>query len=484
MYKVSSRAIGVLGFRPFSHFLKTFANHITEFCDRCGENRFDLLMKYCVNPKIELCLDCLIHAKLFALLINSAFTSLGIENTAPFFEKALYRRTLKNAIRGIARFGVKRPFVTGAPVAVVWNFTNQCNLKCSHCYADSSNSPSDSELSTKECHEVVDKLVEADVAALNFGGGEPLLRKDFFEVANYANQQKLYLTLSTNGTLLTRENVMKLIDAGVVSVNISLDGATPETHERIRNVKGCFDLAVKGIRNAVKYGKFTDVIVNTTLTKFTMNEIPRTYEFVKDLGANRFYVSRILPTGRGKDFMKYDVTPREKIEVLNFLYEKFRGAVKGKKEIVALTRGMTYYSKVCYERSCGTILPACEILTGFEKTHSDNFGNHLSNVTAGIGEFLSGCATGLFYCGLSPEGDVLPCAPATSLKLGNLLNDNLEDIWLNHPLLNNIRKRNKINGKCSKCNAKDYCGGCRLTSFGTTGDWLASDPTCPFEQKH
>lgn len=476
------RQTELLGVAPFSHLTKAFASHITAYCSRCDANRLDLLMEYYANPKFKLCMDCLLHARIFVFLADSIFSNLRLEKdrVMAFFEKPLYRKTVKNLIKRVAKFGITKPFIAGTPIAVVWNFTHQCNLRCSHCYVDAENSLGNSELSTKDCCKVIDKLVEADVAELNFTGGEPLVRKDFFEVTRYASEQQLNVTLASNGIQLTKENVLKLKKIGVTSINISLDGVSPKNHERIRNAEGSFDLAVKEIENSVKYGNFSEVIVNTTLTKFTIQEIPKIYEFVKKLGATKYYVSRILPVGRGKGFSKYDGSPKEKIKVLRFLYEKFKGSIDSNNEIPALARGMTYYSKVCYEESRGKLFPVCEILTGFEKTHLQNFGNNLPNVITTISEFFTGCAAGLFYCGLSPEGEVLPCAPATNMKLGNLLENSLEDIWSHHPIFKQLRKRNKIRGKCSSCSVKSLCGGCRLTSFGTTGDWLASDPSCPF----
>jgi len=427
-------------------------------------------------------MDCLLHAKIFVLMINSIFPSLRLEKgrVKSFFKETRYRRATKNIIKGIAKFGITKPQIAGAPIAVVWNFTNQCILKCSHCYTSAPNFSNEPELSTKDCFKIIDKLVEVDVVELNFSGGEPLVREDFFEVARYAREQELHVTLASNGILLTKECVLKLDKIGVSSVNISLDGSLPETHERIRNFEGCFDLAIRGIKNSIKYGNFSEVIVNTTLTKFTLDEIPRIYELVRSLGVEKYYVSRILPTGRGRDFSRFDVSPEDKIKTLTFMYEKLNDSINGNGEIPTLARGMTYFSRVCHEMSNGSFFPVCEILTGFEKPHLQTFGNNLPYLITQLGEFFSGCATGLYYCGLSPEGDVLPCAPASKLKMGNLLKNNLEDIWLNHPIFKILRRRNKIKGKCSYCSASAYCGGCRLTSFGTTGDWLESDPSCPF----
>ena len=466
--------------KPFSSLLKIFAKHMTAYCKRCKKERSDLLFDYYKNRETELCNDCLIHAKIFVFLVDSFFSSLKIEREKiPAFFNKEYRKISKSIIKGIANFGIRKPFVTGTPVAVVWNYTDRCNLKCGHCYANS-NSLKMPELTTKERLKIIDRLVEADVFGLNFSGGEPLVRKDFFKVAKYANDNEIKISLSTNATLITKACVQKLMECGIEKVQISLDGVKPETHERIRNVKGSFDLAVKGIKNCVKYGNFSDITVNTTLTKFTLKEIPRIYEFVKTLGATRYYVSRILPSGRGKDFLKFDVTPEEKIQVMNFLSEKFRSSINGGDDILCLARGMTYFSRVCHDNSFGNVFPVCEVLTGYEREHLKNIGEGLPSMIVRMKGYFSGCATGLNYCGLDPTGEVLPCAPASDIKLGNLLENSLEDIWVNHPIFKKIRDRNNLKGKCSECRAKEYCGGCRLTSFGVTGDWLAEDPSCPF----
>lgn len=476
------RFLSFLANAPFSYLPKVFANHITTFCSRCNQDRLDLFVKYYQDPTLKLCNDCLLHAKIFVFLLDYFFSYMKLEKVRAMslFSNTQFRRVIRNLVKGVARFGVTKPQIAGAPIAVVWNFTNQCNLRCSHCYTSAPSFSGDPELSTKDCFKVIDRLVEADVAELNFSGGEPLVREDFFEVAKYAKEHELKITLASNGLLLSRECILKLNEVGVSSINISLDGAYSETHERIRNLEGCFDLTVKGIKNSVKYGSFSEVIVNTTLTKFTLDEIPKIYDFVKSLGVDKYYVSRILPAGRGRDFSRFDVNSEEKMNTLTFMYEKFRGSINGNGEIPTLARGMTYYSRVCNEKSKGAFFPVCEILTGFEKSHLENFGSYLPYVITRLSKFFSGCATGLYYCGLSPDGYVLPCAPATNVKMGDILKNGLEKIWVDHPVFKDLRRRNKIKGKCSHCSAKAYCGGCRLTSFGTTGDWLATDPSCPF----
>lgn len=470
----------LLSRKPFNVLPRVFATHITDYCVKCQKNRIEVVFDYYTNPQVDLCMDCLVHAKIFIFLVKSLLSNLGLENSLDaFFLDEKYRKVSKNIILGISRFGMRKPFVSGNPIAVVWNYTDKCNLRCGHCYADA-NSLKEDELTTIGRFKVVDRLKEADVVSLNFSGGEPLMRDDFFEVTEYAHKKGLSISISTNGTLIDKDCAKRLVECGIKSVDISLDGIGPETHEKIRDVEGSFDLAVSGIKNCVRYGNFNEIIVNTTLTTHTIEEIPEIYEFVKQLGATRYYVSRILPTGRGKDFLDFDVSREEKLDILNFLYEKFHSTVQGGDDIICLTRGMTYFTRVCYENSAGFLLPVCEILTGYEREHEPVFRSRLPAMIVQMREYFSGCATGLNYCGLDSTGEVLPCAPASNIKLGNLLETPLEDIWMNHPVFKNVRQRKMITGNCSACNSMDYCGGCRLTSFGETGNWLSQDLSCPF----
>ncbi len=154
--------------------------------------------------------------------------------------------------------------------------------------------------------------------------------------------------------------------------------------------------------------------------------------------------------------------------------------MNGGDDIICLTRGMTYFSRVCYENSSGALFPVCEILTGYEKEYEKYFGGNLPSAIFQMRDYFSGCAAGLNYCGLDPTGMVLPCAPASKMKLGSLLENPLREIWINHPVFKKLRQREGIKGKCSNCQSRGYCGGCRLTAFNETDDWLSQDPSCPF----
>ena len=145
-----------------------------------------------------------------------------------------------------ARNGVRE----GMGPVVVWNSTRTCNLKCRHCYMSSDAKKYQNELTTAEAKQFIDDLADFNVPVLLFSGGEPLIRPDFFELADYAAKKGVRPTLSTNGTLITPEVARKIKDIGVGYVGISLDGLR-EVNDKFRGKAGAFEAAMNGIKNCV-----------------------------------------------------------------------------------------------------------------------------------------------------------------------------------------------------------------------------------------
>ncbi len=210
----------------------------------------EALLGYCGISKPSL-LKRIKTAPLYALL-RMGMTIFGSDKEAmrEYFSYPPARRGLMNVMRSIGKYGVNRPFKLVAPFLVVWNYTSACNLRCQHCYQSAAR-PLPDELTLDEKLEVIDQLAENDVVAIAFSGGEPLMAPDFFEAASYASSKNMYVSLATNGTLLTRENVDRLVECGVNYLEISLDAATPEIHNRFRGAAGAWNKTVDGIKNAV-----------------------------------------------------------------------------------------------------------------------------------------------------------------------------------------------------------------------------------------
>ena len=173
---------------------------------------------------------------------------------------------------------------------------------------------------------MVDQLADAGVTALAFSGGEPLTRKDFFEVARHAADRGLYVSVATNGTLLTKENVQKLKQAKVNYLDISIDGASAKTHDEFRGVPGTFDKAVAGLKNCVEADLC--VCIATTATKNNFEELPAIIDLAEEVGAERFTYFNFIPTGRGKAHYDQDLSPEEREKLMRYLLARMSKGCK------------------------------------------------------------------------------------------------------------------------------------------------------------
>ncbi|MHA2245520.1 MAG: radical SAM protein [Candidatus Hodarchaeales archaeon] len=467
---------------PVAAIARTLASSIVNICSHCQQTPIGRVFLEARGKQLS-CLYChpsTIVAKAFLKKI----LKLNDEEFRLFISNTLYARSVIAWLRGVGKFGVSRPQPTLPPIAIVWNFTYKCNLKCLHCYQDSHSifdkNIRSKELSTSEALRVVDIVAKSGCGSLSFSGGEPLVRDDFYEVAKRTSKYKLLCTLSTNGTMIDQTIAKDIVSAGVTGISISLDSHSSFFHDELRSVKGAHAKALRGIEACSEIDQFKELIVAVTLTNRNLNEIPDLIDLASELGATRVYVSRILPVGRGKALSHLNVKPEEQRSILKDLADFFVNYAETGKGVVVMTRGMTYFAPQCAILSNYEIFPISEIVVGFEKRHEEILGSSAKKLFRQFAEYAGGCATGLTYCGLNPEGNILPCAPATHVNLGNILKNGLEDIWVNNTVLRAVRNRSQVKGKCGSCTHNLICGGCRVTAYGETGDWLASDPSCPY----
>lgn len=180
---------------------------------------------------------------------------------------------------------------------VVWNSTKTCNLKCMHCYMKSDAQKYKNELTTIEAKKFIDDLAEFKVPVLLFSGGEPLIRPDFFELAEYAQKAGVRPTLSTNGTLITREVAQKIKDIGVGYVGISLDGLK-DVNDKFRGMEGAFAKAMQGIKNCVAVGQ--RVGLRFTINHHNIQELDRIFDFIEAENINRVCFYHLVYSGRGE----------------------------------------------------------------------------------------------------------------------------------------------------------------------------------------
>jgi radical SAM protein with 4Fe4S-binding SPASM domain len=371
------------------------------------------------------------------------------------------QRAIITLVRSFSHFGIRKPLSIYAPFLVVWDFTHKCNLSCKHCYSNSGTT-SQPELTTEEALRVVDQLADFGVTALAFSGGEPLSRKDFFKVASYAANRGLYVSVATNGTLLTEGNVKKLKQAKINYVEVSIDGATAQTHDSFRGVPGAFDKAVAGLKTCVEANLCA--CIATTATKSNLAEMPGILDLAEDIGAARFTYFNFIPTGRGKEHYDQDLSPEEREKLMLLLLDRMS---KGYKVTILTTAPqLARVALQCQEPGDTATMSMAHMQTV-----------KVSKKAVPLADFIGGCGAGRLYCSLSPQGDVHPCV-FFPVNVGNLKKEKFEDIWLNSKLFNAFRDRNNLKGACGKCSYKYICGGCRARANAYHHDCLDSDPGC------
>lgn len=465
--------------RKINPLWKKIAQILAKPCKKCGNPRLYSVFDAYITGDTPDCIGCSIVYRAVLPLIKIVFgrTNLHEADVKNLLGDTLIRKSMLNVIRGVHHFGLQAPQPTAVPVVIVWNYTNQCNLNCLHCHQNSGASE-EKELTTEEAFTVIETLGDAGVSILTFSGGEPLVRSDIFEVIQRAHDAGMLCTIASNGTLMTKDVVQKLKKAGITRVEIGLDGCTAQTHDFLRNTPGSFDATVKGIKNCAETG-FDEICTTMTLHEQNINELHGIVALAEELGVTRFYLNRLIPAGRGKDVINLDVTKEDKIKALEYIYDKFYDSVTNGDGIQCYSRGMTYYGRLGYEKSNGQVFTVSEALSGYDKMWSQKFGGNVSKIVQRYAPGFGGCSAGVTYAGLTAGGDLLPCVPAP-IKLGNLLQQDLEDIWVHNELLTYMRRRDELHGTCGRCGYNAICGGCRYTAYALNGDWLAGDPTCPF----
>lgn len=183
----------------------------------------------------------------------------------------------------------------GAPLYVAWQITNECNLACLHCIEESGPGKAfKDELSKEQVFEVLRQLVEAQVPYMSFSGGEPMVHPHFFEMVEYVCKNGVQLKVETNGHYLTEDNCKRLKDLGVKAVQVSMDGGSKETFNKMR-VHGNWDTMIQGVNNLRKRG--IPIEINYSPTKFNTHEIAQAVDLAYTLGAYSFYTGRTMYTG-------------------------------------------------------------------------------------------------------------------------------------------------------------------------------------------
>ena len=391
--------------------------------------------------------------------LNLGMNKIGLNDEMKnmFFSKSFNKQTLLNVIKTVGQNGLNLPFRFDGPLLIVWNYTNMCNLRCKYCY-QSAGKPKEDELSFEEKIDLINMMVDANVSYVAFSGGEPIMGPRFWDVLSYASKH-LHTTIATNGTLLEdRRLVDRIADCGARNVFVSLDGATAESHDFIRG-KGSFVRTIRGIKNLVNNAHL-HVGINNVVTKRNFHEVPVLLELARELRVNSFSHYNFIPTGRGKDAFEQDLTAEQREELMNVLYEWH---MKRKETGLNVLSTSPTFARIIYERSGGRS-------AGLFHYTADR-----ATDLTGIIKYAGGCGAGRVYAAVQPDGTVSPCVFMPTIKIGNVREHKLIDIWKNSKLCKQLSDRENYHFHCP-----DYqyiCGGCRARALAY-GDILGADPVC------
>ena len=336
---------------------------------------------------------------------------------------------------------------------VVWNVTLKCNLNCLHCYASAGKKVE--ELKTEECFNIIDQLAEIKVPTILFSGGEPLLRNDIFEVAEYANSKGINCVLSTNGTLITEKMAEKLKDSGFIYVGVSIDGLE-KTHDTFRGLKGSFKKAFEGLINVKNAGILSGI--RFTLTKYNILEVEGVIDLLAENEIDRFCLYHLVPSGRAE--FEDDVSNTERRKLVDFLINK---------SIELSDNG--------YNTEIMTVdNPADGIYVYLKLKEIDE---ELANSAIEFLKYRGGDNSGVRLANIDPFGNLHPNQFWWDYTIGNLMENSFKDLWFgDDELLVKLRnKTNFLKGKCKICQFKSICGGFRLRAL-RAGDLWGEDPSC------
>ncbi len=343
---------------------------------------------------------------------------------------------------------------------VVWNCTRQCNLRCIHCYANANNRKSPEEMDTASGKAFIRDLADFGVPVILFSGGEPLLRKDLFELARLAREQGMRVALSTNGTPIDRSIAEELNSIGFAEVGISLDGIGAN-NDRFRGKDGAYQAALEGIRNCVASG--LRVSLRLTITRFNYQEIPAIFGLVEEEGIDRVCFYHLAYSGRGDSLRKDDISHAQTRSVIDQICEHTLDMYQRglRKEILTVGNhadGVYLYLKL----RDGDPQRASKVLELLKKNGGNNSGIRIGAV--------------------DDLGNVHPDQFWWHYSLGNVRQRKFGDIWTDtsEPLLQGLKNRKGLlKGRCARCQHLDLCNGnLRVRAEAVFGDVWAEDPAC------
>jgi len=322
-----------------------------------------------------------------------------------------------------------------APICLTWELTYACNLQCVHCLS-SSGTRDPRELTTEQAKAVLDELRDLQVFYINIGGGEPMVRRDFFELLEHAEHCNIGVKFSTNGAFITPENARRLAAMNYLDIQISLDGANRATNDRVRG-EGSYDIALRAMDNLrdASFGRFK---ISVVMTRENVSQLDEFKALADSYGA-QLRITRLRPAGRGADtWNELHPTAAQQRVIYDWLMHHGE-----------------------------------DVLTGDSFFHLNAFGDALPG--------LNLCGAGRVVCLIDPLGDVYACPFVIhdEFKAGSVLDDGgFTRVWKSSDLFTSLREPESP-GACASCGSYDACqGGCMAAKFFTGLPLDGPDPEC------
>jgi len=341
------------------------------------------------------------------------------------------------------------------PRLIFWELTKSCNLKCAHCRAEAEDNNYTGELELDQIKGILDNISSNYSPILVLTGGEPLYRKDIFDIAEYAAAKGLRTALATNGTLIDKAAAERIKKAGIARVSISIDGINAEMHDSFRGVPGAFDGALNGARLLRDAG--VEFQFNTTITKRNVDRIDEILELALKEKASALHIFMLVPVGCGIELVESDMISDAKYEeVLHWFYDRSREVNLEFKATCA-----PHYYRIIRQRA-------------------KQEGRTLSFETDGMAAMTRGCLAGTGVCFISHRGEVQPCG-YLPVSAGNVLKTPFSEIWEKSEVFLTLRDFKTLKGKCGICEYKGVCGGCRARAHYASDDFLEEEPYCLYE---
>jgi radical SAM protein len=349
----------------------------------------------------------------------------------------------------------ERPFIA------IWEVTQACDLACVHCRASAQPDRHPEELSTDEGKALIDQIADMQVPVFVLTGGDPIKRPDLFDLIGYACSRRVRVSLTPSATpLLTREIVVRLKEAGLARLAVSMDGASADTHDAFRGMSGSFARTLDAVRWTNEIGLPTQI--NTTFSRRNIGEIDQIVALVENLGITLWSVFFLVPTGRGKlnDLLSAD----EFEQVFTRIYQLSRAASFD----IKTTEAQHFRRFVLQQR-------VAERKAGLQGASSEK-------VEDSIGRAPRGLNDGKGFVFVSHRGEVFPSG-FLPLPAGNIREQPLCTIYRESPLFLGLRDTTKLEGKCGACEFKEICGGSRARSYALTGNAHGQEPCCSYNPK-